>query len=262
MPTPVFFDTLLPDLLGLVSRAGECVRRLYDAELEPMEKQDGSMVTEADHQSHKILKEGLQTLCPAYSIVSEEDPSSWSQHTDLYWLIDPLDGTTGFIEKNGEFCVNVAFMDKNRPIFGLIHAPLTGQTFYGYGGMAWVYENGQKIPLHTRPVPQDGMTLLLGGYGKKFKAQEDFFLKAYPITHVTRLRSALKFTALASGKADIYLRFEDCFEWDTAAGQALVEAAGGIMATLSGEPFLYGKPNFLNKEFVVLAQKHDSIPNT
>lgn len=261
MPTPLFFETILPTLLDLASTAGKCIHSLYDAELEPTAKHDGSFVTEADHQSHQILKEGLESLSPAYHVVSEEDPSSWSHAHTLYWLMDPLDGTSGFIEKNGEFCINLAFIDQNRPVFGLIHAPLTQQTFYGYNGMAWVYEKGKKIPLHTRPIPAEGMTLLLGGYGKKHKAQEDFFLKAYPITHITRLRSALKFGALASGHADIYLRFEDCFEWDTAAGQAIIEAAGGLMATLSGDPFLYGKPNLLNKGFVVLGQKHDPLPH-
>ncbi len=98
------------------------------------------------------------------------------------------------------------------------------------------------------------MTLLLGGYGKKHKHLEDSFLKNYPILKIERLRSAIKFCALASGQADIYLRFEACAEWDTAAGQALIEAAGGIMTNVDGSPFVYGKKGLLNEAFVVFGQ--------
>ena len=91
----------------------------------------------------------------------------------------------------------------------------------------------------------------MGGYGKKHKEQEDFFLKSYPITKIERIRSAIKFCHIASGLADLYIRFESCSEWDTAAGQILVEAAGGVMAKLDGAPFVYGKPGLINEEFVV-----------
>lgn len=247
--------SLTSDLVALAETAGDLICSIYEEEVEVFEKKDGSPVTRADHQSHKLLQEGLKKLTPTIPIISEEDAASWQTKSPLYWLIDPLDGTKGFIHKNGQFCVNIALMENDRPIFGLIHLPLSQETFYGYEGEAWKHLQGQIIPIHTRSTPPQGMTLLLGGHGKKFQVQEDVFLKSYPITKIERIQSAIKFCSIASGAADLYLRFEACSEWDTAAGHALVEAAGGTMANIDGSPFLYGKPGLLNEAFVVFGHK-------
>jgi len=248
-------ETLVPKIVALAEKAGHIIGQIYEQELEIVKKGDGSPVTQADHQSHLLLKEGLEKLAPEIPVVSEEDESSWTLKSPYYWLIDPLDGTKSFIHKTGEFCINIALMEQHRPLFGLIHLPLTTETFYGYEGKAWRHHKGELSSIHTRSCPPEGMTLLLGGHGKKFKEQEDFFLKAYPITNIKRINSAIKFCHIAAGYADIYLRFEACSEWDTAAGQALVEAAGGIMKNLDGTPFVYNKPGLLNEEFVVFGRK-------
>lgn len=248
-------DTLALEVTTLAEQAGQLICDIYQENPQVYEKEDGSPVTQADHQSHFFLKEHLEKLTPHIPVISEEDESSWAIKSPLYWLVDPLDGTKGFIAKSGEFCISIALMKEDRPILGIIHNPLTQETFYGYENKAIRQYRGEKTALHTRPVPPQGMILLLGGYGKKHKAQEDCFRKAYPITTVERIRSALKFTHIASGKADLYLRFEPCKEWDTAAGHALVEAAGGIMVNLDGSPFLYGKPDLLNAEFAVFGRK-------
>lgn len=248
-------SALSPFLVALSENVGHIIARIYKEEVEVFEKKDGSPVTRADHQSHALLSEGLQKLTPHIPVISEEDAASWTTKSPLYWLIDPLDGTKGFIHKNGEFCINIALMENDHPIFGLIHLPLTQETFYGYEGQAWKHEKGHSAPIHTRVIPPEGMTLLLGSHGKKFKEQESFFLKTYPITKTARIQSAIKFCSIASGAADIYLRFEACSEWDTAAGHALVEAAGGIIANIDGSPFLYGKPGLLNNAFVVFGHK-------
>lgn len=248
-------DSLAPQVVTLAEKAGFLICQIYKEEFEIFEKADGSPVTQADHQSHLLLKEGLGQLTPEIPVISEEDKSSWIIKNPYYWIIDPLDGTKGFIHKTGEFCINIALMKNNRPLFGLIHSPLTHETFYGYRGKAWRHSQGKSDLIHTRIPPPEGMTLLLGGYGKKFKDQEDFFLKDYPIIEIKRTRSALKFCHIAMGHADIYVRFEACSEWDTAAGQALVEAAGGIMTKLEGAPFVYGKPGLINEEFVVFGHK-------
>jgi 3'(2'), 5'-bisphosphate nucleotidase len=239
----------------LAEQAGELICEIYKESPQVFEKKDGSPVTQADQQSHLLLKDGLEQIAPHIPVISEEDESSWSLKSPLYWLVDPLDGTKGFITKTGEFCINIALMKDNHPILGIIHIPLTHETFYGYGGKAVRQYKGETSSVHTRPLSAQGMVLLVGGYGKKYKEQEDFFLKAYPIAKIERVRSAIKFALIASGRADLYVRFEACREWDTAAGQALVEAAGGIMSNLDGSPFLYGKPGLLNEEFAVFGQK-------
>jgi len=247
--------SLTPSIVDLAEKAGRLICHIYKEEVEIFEKKDGSPVTQADHQSHHLLQEGLKKLTPNIPIISEEDAASWQIKSPLYWLVDPLDGTKGFIHKNGQFCVNIALMEHDRPVFGLIHLPLTQETFYGYEGEAWKHAQGKSQPIHTRLTPPQGMTLLLGGHGKKFKEQEDVFLKSYPITKIERIQSAIKFCSIASGAADLYLRFEACSEWDTAAGHALVEAAGGTMANIDGSIFLYGKPGLLNEAFVVFGHK-------
>jgi len=248
-------DLILMKLTALAEEAGVLLCQIYDQDLEVCEKSDGSPVTQADHQSHALLRERLIQLTPHVPVISEEDDASWAIKSPYYWLIDPLDGTKGFIYKSGEFCINVALMKDNHPIFGLIHIPLTHETYYGYKGKAWRKYKDEISSLHTRPYPAEGMTLFLGGYGKKFKEEQDGFLQSYPIVKIERIRSAIKFCYLAEGRADLYLRFEACSEWDTAAGHALVEAAGGAMTNMDGTPFLYGKPGLVNGAFVVFGQK-------
>jgi 3'(2'), 5'-bisphosphate nucleotidase len=249
------FEHLVSNLVPLVEKAGSLIFELYQQDIEVVEKSDGSPVTQADHQSHLILKEGLLAFTPEIPVISEEDEPSWSIKSPTYWLIDPLDGTKGFIHKSGDFCINIALMEQNKPIFGLIHVPLTKETFYAYDKKAWHSYEGKMTPIHTRHPPLQGLTLLLGGYGKKFKEQQDFFLKSYPIEQIKHIRSAIKFCYIANGLADLYIRFDPCSEWDTAAGQILVEAAGGIMTKLDGSLFIYGKPNLINEGFVVFGRK-------
>lgn len=248
-------DLLASEVVTFAEQAGELICQIYEEGVEVFEKKDGSPVTRADSQSHLFLKEKLETLTPHIPVISEEDESSWAIKNSLYWLVDPLDGTKGFIMKTGEFCINIALMKDDHPILGIIHLPLTHETFYGYEGKAQRQCQGKRVNLHTRPLPAQGIILLMGGYGKKYKAQEDLFLKPYSIAKIERIRSAIKFARIASGEADLYIRFEACSEWDTAAGQALVEAAGGSMTNLDGTPFLYGKPGLLNKEFAVFGSK-------
>lgn len=247
--------SLTPKIIALAKEAGQLICQVYQKEITVVEKKDGSPLTQADYQSHLFLKEGLETLTPSIPVISEEDEASWKTKSPLFWLVDPLDGTKGFIQKTGEFCINIALIHKNYPIFGLIYIPLTKEVFYGYDKKAWRSAKGKTDLIHTRPFPSQGGTLLLGGYGKKFKEQEDFFLKSYPIAKVERIRSAIKFCTIAMGQADLYVRYEKCGEWDTAAGQILVEAAGGLMTSLDGTPFVYGKPGLINKGFIVFGRK-------
>mgnify|MGYP000443886340 CR=1 FL=1 len=247
-------ESLAQRLIALAEKAGHLICQIYGEEFNVYEKSDGSPVTRADCQSHFLLKKGLEQLTPQIPTISEEDEISWNLKNPMYWLIDPLDGTKGFIQKVGEFCINIALMENNRPIFGLIHIPVTEETFYGYENKAWRHYRGKAHPIHTRARPSQGMTLLLGNHGGKFKERQELFLKSFSITEVKVIHSAIKFCYVASGQADLYLRFEACSEWDTAAGQILVESAGGSMTRLDGAPFLYGKPRRINEEFMVFGR--------
>lgn len=255
-------SSLIPPLLSLATAAGQRIAYFYTQDLHVLKKQDTSPVTIADEQSHIILKSGLEKLLPHVPIISEEDPSSWHLKNSIYWLIDPLDGTAGFIQKNKEFCINIALMENNYPVLGLIHIPLTHETFYAYQGKAEHHVEGKTTPIHTRTAPSEGMTLLLGGQGEKYTREEELFLKSYPISTIRRVQSAIKFCDIAAGKADIYLRICPCSEWDTAAGQALVEAAGGKIVTLNNAPFIYGKPHLINSSFIVFGTKNDTFVHT
>jgi 3'(2'), 5'-bisphosphate nucleotidase len=248
-------DLIIPKLISLVEEVGSFIAAQYTKDIEITKKVDGSPVTEIDNESQKLLKQGLSQITPNIPIISEEDETSWSIKSELYWLIDPLDGTKGFIFKTGDFCINIALMENLKPVFGLIHIPLSRETYFGYEKKAFRFFEGQNASIQTRSFPQQGVTLLLGGYGQKHKDQENFFLRTFPVDQTLRLRSAIKFCLIASGQADIYIRFEPCSEWDTAAGQAIVEAAGGIMTLIDGKPFTYGKPNLLNPAFVVFGRK-------
>lgn len=248
-------DLWIPKLTALVELAGKQLCQIYDEKIDIFKKCDGSPVTNADYTSHTLLKVGLEKIAPHIPVISEEDEASWNIKSSYYWLIDPLDGTKGFIQKTGEFCINIALIENNLPIFGLVYIPLTCESYYGYNGKAWYQTREKLFSLQTRSYPPEGLTLLLGGYGNTFKKQEDFLRRSYPIHEILRIRSAIKFCYIASGRADLYLRYETCSEWDTAAGHALVEAAGGTISNLDGTPFLYGKVNLKNKGFVVFGQK-------
>lgn len=248
-------EFLALNIIPIVTQAGDLICQLYNEDIEVLKKEDGSPVTQADHKSHLILKKGLEQLTPSVPVISEEDEGSWTIKSDAYWLIDPLDGTKGFIHKSDDFCINIALMVKDIPILGMIHIPVTQETFYAYDKKAWRSSHGKTIQIQTRPHPPEGLTLLLGGYGKKSQEQQNFFLKSYPIAKIKHFRSAIKFCYVASGLADLYLRFEPCSEWDTAAGQILVEAAGGIMTKLDGKPFIYGKTGLINEGFVAFGKK-------
>lgn len=247
-------DSLASQIIALAEKAGALICQIYTEELEIFKKEDGSPVTRADYQSHTLLTEEFRLITPEVPVISEEDEKSWEIESPYYWLVDPLDGTKGFICKSGEFCINIALMEENKPIFGLIHIPLTKETFYGYHRKAWRVYDGRSFSIHTRICPPKGATLLMGEHRTKFQQQQDAHLQTLPIAKTERLHSAIKFCRIAEGQADIYIRFLPCKEWDTAAGQLLVEAAGGMMMNLDGSPFVYGKPDLTNEGFVVFGR--------
>jgi 3'(2'), 5'-bisphosphate nucleotidase len=243
--------TLLKDLQLLVHQAGEAIMQVYQtADFGIETKKDDSPVTKADLDAHFCLIDGLAKLTPHIAIVSEEDPASQivPQTHNCYWLIDPLDGTKEFINRNGQFTVNLALIEDNAPSFGFVSTPID-QTIY-WGGQhlgAWRLRDNTLEPLHTQPY-QTPMRVV-ASKNHLNQATRDFIANLGDTTLV-QAGSSLKLLRIAEGEADIYPRLAPTCEWDTAAAQAVLEGAGGKVTQVDGSPMQYGKANILNPHFV------------
>jgi 3'(2'), 5'-bisphosphate nucleotidase len=248
-------DDLLAVLRVLAERAGKIALAYYvEGHVEVRDKADASPVTEADEATEAFLLKALGKLTPEVPVISEEAAEAGAlpdvDPERPFWLVDPLDGTREFLSRNGEFTVNVALIEGRRPVAGVVHAPALAMTWAGANGRASFNETDKPIvPIRARRVPQAGETLIASrrhGSGPDFEG----FVAARRIAERVTAGSSLKFCLIASGKADLYPRFGRTMEWDTAAGQAVLEAAGGRVETLDGHPLAYGKPGFENPAFV------------
>ncbi|HSG60595.1 MAG TPA: 3'(2'),5'-bisphosphate nucleotidase CysQ [Pseudomonadales bacterium] len=249
-----------PDHLYAISRAaGEVVLGYYQRSDVPevTRKMDDSPLTAADLASNDCLISALSDMQPRLPIVSEEsDPRHFVVPQGArYWLIDPLDGTREFIERTGEFTINIALIEGDRTIFGVVYAPSSGDFFCGGRGIApFVMRDGQRSPIACRALPED---IIAAVSRRRAKAAMDFLASASLVAQcgvsTVTLGSALKFTHVAEGLADIYPCLGPTGEWDSAAGQAIMEAAGGAVVDLQGQPLRYGRnPDRINPSFVVL----------
>jgi 3'(2'), 5'-bisphosphate nucleotidase len=243
----------LPELVShvcdLASRAGEKIMHCYRDDPSVTFKLDASPLTAADEASHEFLVRSLKELLPDVPVVSEESDGAKDRsinRSNLFWLVDPLDGTKEFIKRTNEFTVNVALVDHGSPILGVVHAPALSLTYYGgreFG--AWKQAGDQRRkPISTRVAGSSQLAVV---------ASKDHAgpLVSAMLARLTnpRLRSmgsSLKFCLVAEGEADIYLRDLPTMEWDTAAAQCIVEAAGGGVYSLNGDPLRYGKPGLKN----------------
>ena len=247
--------SLVPEIVRLSHRAGEKIMRIYAGDFSVRAKTDASPVTDADEASEAIILPRLRELTPDIAIASEEalgpnGSRDWKAPA-TFWLVDPLDGTREFTSRNGEFSVNIALVTDRRPVLGVVHAPAVGLTWWGAGpGTAMMQRAGSgPVAIHARRPPPDGLVALESrSHGDR--AAIDAFLGDYKIAARRQSGSALKFGILAQGEADLYPRFGPTMEWDTAAGHAVLEAAGGHIETLKGGPLLYGKPGLRNPDFI------------
>lgn len=235
-------------------RAGEVVLRHYRAnDTWVKKKADGSPVTGVDLEAEEIIRDGLLRLDASMPYVSEERElpaydvrRAWPR----YWLVDPLDGTKEFISRNGEFTVNIALVINGSPVLGVVHAPAIGRTFYGAEDEgAFCLEGDEARVITARPPPTDGVVVVTSrshGAGEEL----DAFLGNLNVASTSPAGSSLKFCLVAAGEADVYPRFGRTMEWDTAAGQAVLMAAGGRVETAAGDPLLYGKEGVENPHFI------------
>lgn len=250
----------LAQVVRLAHRAGDAILSVYGEQFEVTHKTDRSPLTQADLRSHDILLRGLRALTPDLPVLSEEDSSiafeqrrSWKR----YWLVDPLDGTKEFVSRNGEFTVNVALIEDHVPVLGVVHVPVTGTTYTGHSGVGAFRQISGEQPEALRVRSPAATPLRIVGSRSHRGDSLDKFLPRLEPYEMVAVGSSLKFCLVAEGSADFYPRFGPTSEWDTAAAQAVVEAAGGAVITADGERLRYNtKPELLNPDFLVFGDRN------
>ncbi|EKT61130.1 3'(2'),5'-bisphosphate nucleotidase CysQ [Providencia burhodogranariea] len=243
---------MLKQICELAIDAGSAIMAIYTAQ-EPLQvehKSDDSPVTAADIAAHNIIAAGLTRITPNIPQLSEEAPPSWDERKSWqrYWLIDPLDGTKEFIQRNGDFTVNIALIENGTPVMGVVYAPAKGLLYYAEGGQAWKKEGGNIQQIHVNDVTPPVIVI-----SRSHQDHELLDYLAQMGTHETVvIGSSLKFCWVAEGKAQLYPRFGPTNTWDTAAGHAIAIAAGAKVLDWNGKTLDYTpKESFLNPGFRV-----------
>jgi 3'(2'), 5'-bisphosphate nucleotidase len=243
---------LLEQVSEIAKGAGELVMAVYRSDFAARSKDDASPVTEADEQAEALILMRLRSLTPEIPIVAEEEVAAGRipRIDRVFWLVDPLDGTREFIRRNDEFTVNIALVEDGEPTLGVVLAPALGRLFAGAQGVgAWVEDASGRRSIGCRAVPGEGLTVVASrSHGDA--AALDAYLADRKVATIRGAGSSLKLCVIAAGEADLYPRLGRTMEWDIAAGHAVLAAAGGSVAELSGQPLLYGKPGFENPHFV------------
>jgi 3'(2'), 5'-bisphosphate nucleotidase len=234
-------------ILGKIAlSAGELVMRHYRAGAQARRKADNSPVTDADEEAERLILAALAESFPGVAVVAEEEAAAGriAAIGGRFFLVDPLDGTKEFLSRNGEFTVNIAEVVDGVPVAGAVYAPALSRLFTASG--AGAFEGA--TPIRARRQSKDGLVAV--GSRSHNDAATAEFLKAYAVKKFISAGSSLKFCLLAAGEADIYVRGGHTMEWDTAAGHAILAAAGGEVRDWNGAPLRYGKPGFANPAFV------------
>ncbi len=253
----VDWPELSPKICQLAVDAGMAVLRIYtgyaDADALVAHKSDDSPLTLADLASHQVIADGLALLTPDIPVVSEEDSESLSFRKPLgrFWLIDPLDGTKEFLARNGEFTINIAFIEDGEPVWGVVYAPALRQLFWGgkaFGSFRQA-ESG-TVSLSVSPPVASEQSFRVVASKSHLNAETSAFIGKLGSVELIQAGSSLKFCRVAEGSADVYPRLAPTCEWDTAAAQAVVEGAGGQVYDTQGARLQYGKPDLLNPSFI------------
>jgi 3'(2'), 5'-bisphosphate nucleotidase len=253
-------DLQIEDVLAIARSAGAAIMKIYEQDFAIETKADNSPLTAADRAGNAVIIEGLEQLFPAVPIISEETKLidfSVRKDWEWCWVVDPLDGTKEFIKKNGEFTVNIALVHNNEPVAGVVYVPAQDKMFYAVKGEGAYLESvhGAGLPLHVRPLAQDGILKVVGSRSHnspEVDAYVDTLRAKYPNVEFVAAGSSLKFCLLAEGKADVYPRLAPTMEWDTCAGQIVATEAGAeVLRFPEWTPLDYNKENLLNPHFVV-----------
>ena len=242
----------LDELAAIAQAAGREILAVYATDFSVRDKADASPVTAADERAEALILERLRQLSPDIPIVSEEAfaVGRAPEVGETFWLVDPLDGTREFVSRNGEFTVNIALVERRRPVLGVVYAPALRRLYsggLGYG--AFVRDAGEDLPIRCRRPPEEGVTVVSSRSHGNQEALERF-LAGRRVAASISAGSSLKFCLVAAGAADVYPRFGRTMEWDTAAGHAILLAAGGRVTDLAGKELLCGKAGFENPHFI------------
>ena len=241
--------------IEIAKDAGLAIVQIYDSDFDYELKKDLSPITEADNISHTIVTERLKILTPKIPIISEENceiPYNIRSKWKKYWLVDPLDGTKEFINKNGDFTVNIALIDNNTPIFGVIHIPVTNETYWGSKVNGSFYSNANNDVKQIRVSKNNNNPIRLVTSRSHPSEMLNDLLEKIIDYEILQVGSSIKFCHIASGRAECYPRFGPTSEWDTAAGEAIVRFAGGHVVTANGDSMNYNlKEDYLNPNFIV-----------
>lgn len=248
---------VLPQVLQLSQAAGEAIMQFWErgrahAALIAA-KDDLSPLTQADLASHQLIVAGLSALTPHIPVVSEEDVASMKHRrpTGMFWLIDPLDGTKEFLAQSSDFTVNIALVSDAIAVWGVVHAPALGQSFWGGAAFGTKRQaQGPATDIHVAAPPPPGRPLRVVASKSHLDEATAAFIAERGLVQLVQAGSSLKFCRVAEGEADLYPRFSPTCEWDTAAAQAVLEGAGGEVLDLQGAPLRYGKPDVLNPGFI------------
>lgn len=250
-------------LAEIALNAGRVIIDIYNQDFSVSQKSDASPVTDADQKAEALILNALAAIEPKLPVIAEEAVAAGNipEHGSRFALVDPLDGTKEFVNRRGEFTVNIAIIENGRPTSGVVYAPALSRLFVAETrSVAWYAsaEPGAPVPLkdvrsplRIRRQPSHGISVVASK--SHATSETDDFLAHFDIVERRAAGSSLKFCLIAAGEADLYPRMGRTMEWDTAAGQAVVEAAGGRVLTIDGKPLLYGKRerDYDNPHFIV-----------
>ncbi|MDC0624524.1 3'(2'),5'-bisphosphate nucleotidase CysQ [Alphaproteobacteria bacterium] len=254
-------NNLLLQVCNIALNAGEETLKYYIEDIEVTHKNDSSPLTKADLASNKIIMNALRKLDRTIPILSEESLVEWNERKNWtkYWLVDPLDGTKEFIKKNGEFTVNIALIENNKPILGVIYAPVKSDLYFAQkkNGSYKINSKSKLIDLKKSQKlfvsNQSNITRIIGSRSHSNQSFDSWVNQNFPNTEIVQSGSSLKFCLIAEGTADIYPRFGPTSEWDIAAGHIIVDEAGGRVNTFQNNEINYNlKEDLLNPQFYAI----------
>jgi 3'(2'), 5'-bisphosphate nucleotidase len=252
-------EQLLEALIGAAIEAGCAIAAIYRGHFDVRIKADASPVTAADHAAEAIILKHLAVAAPSIPVIAEEEVAAGRVPgiAREFFLVDPLDGTKEFVQRRGDFTVNIALIRDGAPVLGVVYAPATARLFAGIVSSQTAFQANQspdssvraaRIPIRVRSVPTEGVTAVASRSHRS--AETDSYLERYRVADLVSIGSSLKFCLVAGGEADLYPRLGPTMEWDTAAGHAVLLAAGGTVLAADGAALRYGKPEFRNPSFI------------
>ncbi|MTH62802.1 3'(2'),5'-bisphosphate nucleotidase CysQ [Paracoccus shanxieyensis] len=255
------FVKLIAEMRRLALEAGDEIMKIYGAEdFDVRSKSDASPVTEADEKADALISAGLRAAFPDVALVTEEQAATHGQTLSTFLIVDPLDGTKEFVQRRGDFTVNIAYVENGVPRLGVVYAPAKGRLFYTNAEGGSVEEKapfnatpGEVSPIGVNTTPDNRGLMVVASKSHRDAATDDY-IGRYGVRDMTSAGSSLKFCLVATGEADLYPRLGRTMEWDTAAGDAVLRGAGGEVVRFDDHsPLAYGKPGFENPFFIAFA---------